>query len=218
MKDRCEHLGFTLIEMLLALTLTAILLTIVSVTLGAVLRDGQRLERMQSQPLWLESVVGVIRRDLREAETYQITSQGLVLHAHAGIQGALGQADHDPVTIEYRLIKQQDTQWLVRQVRPGTPALTDQTYPFELLCGGIQTMHLAAWSGDEDSPAAKGVDRLARQAVQDAMSEPLPIPGRVMLSITLTPSKDVHAAEPGRVTAARSVPQAQAIERLIVVR
>ena len=49
--------AFTLIEMLLALTLTAMLLTIVSVTLGGALRDQQRLEAMQAAPGWFDRVV-----------------------------------------------------------------------------------------------------------------------------------------------------------------
>lgn len=203
--------GFTLIEMLLALTLTAVLLTIVSVTIGGVLRDSQRLEAMRAEPLWLESVVQIIRRDLRQTEAYQEKAGVLILHSHAGDTEIKGALSHDPARIEYELIKHDDTRWLVRRIMPlqGTNPNTQQV---ELLCGGIEDMSLMVWDASEQANTNQDRTELPPEQTDDEFE---PVPDQLMLTLTYNV---VENTRPDSLVRNQQEPKAQSAERLLVIR
>ncbi len=213
--------AFTLVEMLLALVLTAILLSIVSVTIGSVLRDSQRLESMRSEPRWLESSIHVIRQDIVQAESYQITSNGFVLQSHTTIPAPNDDeqddryVNHDLMTIEYRLVNQEEDTWLVRRVSPLKPAINNKQHPFELVCGGIQEIQLAEWLTDEDSHRMSGQGE--DQDDNNRSFDMQPIPDQMLLSITMNPTNDGTVKSTTDYYTSQHSMQKKAVERLIVI-
>lgn len=183
--------GFTLIEMLLALSLTAVLLTIVSVTIGAVARDNERLKTMDSGLNRLQSVVDILRQDLRQAQTYQMMDGVLTLHGHAGVSSnysgtsAVIDIDHDPVVIEYEIIHLNNARWLVRRTN-AIDATPNQEPTIELLCGGVSgwSLLMSLPEGDAAIPDREPAGPPSRHAVDpDLMA---PIPDQVTVSFTLS--------------------------------
>ena len=192
--------GFTLIEMLLALALTTVLLTIVSVTIGAVARDNERLKSMDSSPSQLEPVVDILRQDLQQSTTYQMTDGILTLHGHSDvttvIQGASGviESGHDPVVIEYEVLDLGNVYWLVRRIN-AIEAPPTQEPVVELLCGGVSSWKfaIATTEGDETIPDHETLveGSSSHTAAHDTMS---PIPDQVTVSFTLTATNHEHAS------------------------
>jgi prepilin-type N-terminal cleavage/methylation domain-containing protein len=211
MRHRAIHCGFTLIEMLLALSLTAVLLTIVSVTIGGVLRDSQRLEAMRAEPFWLESVVQVIRRDLQQAEAYRETAGVLILHSHAGPPEAEGVFSHDTAQIEYEVVNRGDTRWLIRRVKPIQATHLKQS-KVELLCGGVESMSLMACAPDE--PPNTDRDRL-EPLPGEAGKELGPIPDQLTLTLTHHVHEDTESETSAHGMQERRV---ESLERLLVIR
>ncbi len=220
-KRTTTWLAFTLVEMLLALALTAILLSIVSVTIGSVLKDSQRLESMRSEPRWLESAIHVIRQDIVQAESYQITSNGFVLQSHTTIPAPNdneqddGYVNHDLMTIEYRIVNREEDTWLVRRVSPLKPALNNKPHPFKLVCGGIQDIQLAEWQTDEDSYRMSEQDEEHDAVNPDTDMQPMP--DQMLLSITMNPSNDSIKKNTTDYFIGQQSEQAETLERLIVI-
>lgn len=184
--------GFTLIEMLLALSLTAMLLTIVSVTIGAVSRDNERLKAMDSGPYQLGSVIDVLRRDLRQAQAYRMHDGVLTLHGRADIKMNIPGEIHDPVQIEYEVLDLNNTYWLVRRINT-IEATTNQESVVELLCGGVSALSVVVSLAEDVTaiPDRKPVEASLPQTVDPTIMSP--VPDQVTVSLTLT-EPDGHQA------------------------
>ena len=85
MKRRCR--GFTLVEILLAVTIAAVLMAAVLAVLSGVGRDQKRLAT-QDKTNRPAAAIELLRWDLTNADTITQAADGIVLEGHGGIDAS----------------------------------------------------------------------------------------------------------------------------------
>ena len=106
--------GFTLIEILLAVTIAAVLMAAVLAVLGGIARDQKRLtadEKIKPP----SAAVELLRWDLTNAETITPTADGVVLRGHGGIDPSSLEPNNRFTRVTYRIHRQRGESNLVRQ-------------------------------------------------------------------------------------------------------
>ena len=113
MKPR--HRGFTLIEMLLALTLTSLLTAALSVMIGQAARERDAMREQTHDPEWGVQLIGLLERDLGQAQWWAGAEERIVMVG-------LGR-DGLPAQIEYRWVGHETGNALVRKQVPLTAGI-----------------------------------------------------------------------------------------------
>lgn len=104
--------AFTIVELLLALFLTALLTSALSMMIGQAARDRRAMLKPDVEPAWMVSVTDHLERDLHTARWWAGTDDRLVLIG-------LGR-DGRPAHIEYRWREEEHQTALLRQEQPLT--------------------------------------------------------------------------------------------------
>ena len=94
--------GFTLVEILLAVTLATVLMAAVLAVLGGVGRDRKRLAT-DGQPTRPVAAMELLRWDLINATTITTTADGVVLRGHGGIDPASLTPNNRLTRVTYRV-------------------------------------------------------------------------------------------------------------------
>lgn len=137
--------GFTLLEMLLATALTAVLVGGVMAVVTSVARPlpGNAASRAGlSQELPIESVLAMVRDDLRNARALQMSDDGvLTMAGNMAINATAREQTHRPAVVTYKIEQIGGRHWLVRsQSRLDT--LTNEPTQYDLVCAGVRGFDL----------------------------------------------------------------------------
>jgi prepilin-type N-terminal cleavage/methylation domain-containing protein len=186
--------AFTLIELVAATALSAVLLTVVL----SVVRTVNRPQPTSDATTELAAPLSrQLQWDLANAVVLRTDARGLTLGGYGSLDPATLEPTHVPVVVTYTLRPAGDRLWLVRE-QSSLDALAEGGTWDELACGDV-----AAFTVDAPPTAA---DRAA--ATQPAEDDPTPlsfqrlagvrpVPPRVRLTITLAttghPSVEVVA-------------------------
>ena len=106
--------GFTLVELLLATALSAVLMSAVLSILAALSRDRVRLDKARAVPA-TAPILDRIQWDIRNAVTMSELSQGLVLIGHGGIDPKILTPNGRLTRVTYRTINEGGSRALVRE-------------------------------------------------------------------------------------------------------
>ncbi|TWT98400.1 PulJ/GspJ family protein [Stieleria varia] len=110
----CPRRGFTLIELVVSAVLASILMAACLNIMWSALREGQELERRDSDRAAVDQMVDVLLTDLQNARGMVAGEQELVLHGFLGIRD--GRPDHSPGRVRYAIVRAGDHNVLVRSV------------------------------------------------------------------------------------------------------
>ena len=170
--------GFTLVELLAAMALTAVLMLAVLHVVGSLGRSRMAMERRAAAANvapWREDLIETLRRDLGGAAGLRYVPNGVVLAGHAALRRAsLAPAD-EPVTVSYGLTEIHGRTWLCRRqvARDGYPG-GDEPWT-ELVCPDVTAF--------EVTPATTAAVTL--DAAAQAKSEFQPVPAAASVRVTL---------------------------------
>lgn len=116
MKRRHEQSGFTLIELVLASALAAILMAGMLSVLAGITRDRERLARLHNMETPdRAAIIQLIRRDLSCATNFQGGENELTVHTYSSLDVADSHAVDRPSEVTYSLLKDQGMWWLIRR-------------------------------------------------------------------------------------------------------
>jgi|GEM_PF-3950010 len=123
---RTRRHTFTIIELLVALAISALLIT---ATLGVVAnmsRDLDRLKKVHHKPAWQVNLEQQLQRDLANARRYELTPTQLTLIGHAASTSPTSTPTLRPSRIEYEILSDNDESWLIRRAEEIGGAHTDR--------------------------------------------------------------------------------------------
>ena len=137
-----HHRGFTIMELLIASALAAILMIGILVATTQQARQVQRQQKRTS-PTELDSLIQLLRHDLMLAQTCRIKDDLIHLQGYFKRDPKTHQQTQQPAQVIYRLVELGQDTWLIRHQRdPKNLTLEDSTA--NLLCKGITSMQLLA--------------------------------------------------------------------------
>ncbi|MCY2926021.1 MAG: prepilin-type N-terminal cleavage/methylation domain-containing protein [Planctomycetota bacterium] len=136
--------GFTLLEMLLALTVSAMLMAgVLAVVTGLGARglaaaphaDGERMTGA------VDAWVRLLREDLANATASEGSENELVLTGYAALAGPERERTHRPARVVYRLEDVAGRRWLVRR-QALLDVLSNDNLQRDLVCRGVKRFSL----------------------------------------------------------------------------
>ncbi len=145
--------GFTLLELLAASALSAILMVVLLQVIGSLARSRLVLEQdgVERTP-WQADLVENLRWDLLNAEEATAERGRVVLVGHGSLDRATLAPGHRPVTVVYALERLGGRSWLVRRQSPRG-GLTNERGWSELLCPDVTAFSVE--SVQPPDPAAR---------------------------------------------------------------
>jgi prepilin-type N-terminal cleavage/methylation domain-containing protein len=130
--------GFTILEMLVATALTAVLLAAVFQVIGSLGRSRAALARQADNSAWKSDLLETLRRDLINSIAVSFRANGITLSGHSALQQNTLACDHLPVTVNYGLVNIHGRSWLVRTQAPRG-GLSNESGWTELVCPDVST-------------------------------------------------------------------------------
>ena len=158
--------GFSLIEMLAAAALSAVLMIGLLAVVSSVGRTRRAFAERQEQSGWSAGVADLIRFDVRNARTITAAANRLTLTGTGALDAATLVPTHRPVRVEYSLQQAAGQSWLVRR-QTDLDVQSNRNSWSDAVCPGV-----AAFAAE---PLRDGAD--AKQPA-DA------VPARVRLTVT----------------------------------
>ena len=134
----CGTAGFTLLELLAASALSAILMVVLLQVIASLARGKVALERdaTTDTPPWQADLVELVRWDLTNTTEGTAEPNRLRLSGHGSLDRASLAPAHEPVTVAYALEPLGGRTWLVRRQSPRG-ALTNERGWSELVCPDV---------------------------------------------------------------------------------
>ncbi|MEI7835334.1 MAG: prepilin-type N-terminal cleavage/methylation domain-containing protein [Planctomycetota bacterium] len=151
--------GFTLIEMLLALMVSAILMTgVLAVVTGLGARGLAAAPHAESERMTsaVDAWVRLLREDLANAKVGEGSGNELVLTGYLALAGSERERTHRPARVVYRLEEIAGRPWLVRR-QAVLDVLSNDNLQRDLVCRGVKRFALVRMP--EAEPAAAGSRR-----------------------------------------------------------
>jgi len=141
--SRYEKSGFTLVELLAAVTLAVLLIVGMAGIAGPLAKQRRQLEAAHNPLAWLVQLEERLSRDYRNCSRILVRPRSIELRGFSYTHFGSGRAEHLPVEVRYDLIRQQAGDLLVRTERHlDEPAGENQRR--ELLCRGIERFDLVS--------------------------------------------------------------------------
>ena len=106
--------GFTLIEILLAVTIATVLMAAVLAVLGGIGRDQKRLTAAEKS-IRPSAAIELLRWDLINAETITPTADGILLQGHGGIDPSSLEPNNRLTRVTYRIRRERGESNLFRE-------------------------------------------------------------------------------------------------------
>jgi prepilin-type N-terminal cleavage/methylation domain-containing protein len=166
---RSRAAGFSLIELLVATTLSAVLMGAVLMVLAGLSRDRRWIDNAVTQP-HMQSTMNCIQWDLANARTMNQSPDGqsLILIGNAGIDSQSLAWTGRLTRVIYRIIPSGKTSMLVREQEYLDDPIRPEHWR-ELLSVGVKSVQAIPVGGDsaapEDGPASGNVAELSGGAV-----------------------------------------------------
>jgi|GEM_PF-5003387 len=131
--------AMTLVELLAATALAAVLMTAVAGVLRLLAVERRALDDHRTPPAWKEQLLEQLRWDLANSRSMRVARTKLQLTGYAGCDFQTGAVTHRPAEVIYELRRQNARDWLVRRElhQNGTD---DDRQRTELVCDGVGTM------------------------------------------------------------------------------
>jgi len=141
--SRLDTSGFSLVELLAALTLSVLLIAAMAGIAGRLAKQRRQLEAAHDPMAWLVQLEERLSRDYRNCSRILVRPRSIELRGFSYTHFGSGRAEHLPVEVRYDLIRQQAGDLLVRTERHlDEPAGENQRR--ELLCRGIERFDLVS--------------------------------------------------------------------------
>jgi prepilin-type N-terminal cleavage/methylation domain-containing protein len=157
---RSRRRGFTLVEILLAVTIATLLMAAVLAMLGGIGRDRKRLATRTESNHRPAAAIELLRWDLTNAEMISPTADGVLLQGHGGIDPSSLEPNNRLVRVTYRIRRAGGTSDLFREQRYLDDPVRPQPWD-DLVLRDVRRVAVAP-SGNPKSP------RVGVQLVRDA--------------------------------------------------
>jgi prepilin-type N-terminal cleavage/methylation domain-containing protein len=148
---RTSHRGFTMIEMLAATALTALLMIVLLRVIAGLGQSRAALTRDEHRHAWPTSMLGLIRWDLAHAQKWSPLPDGFALEGFGGLDPATRYPDGLPVTVRYEVVASAGKNWLLR--RQMTTNRASDTWS-EMICADVQSIQLTSLDREDKSSGA----------------------------------------------------------------
>lgn len=145
--------GFTLIEIVVALAISAMLAIAAMGVVAGLARSERAQGRSRSRESLEAGMRGLLARDIRQADQYRTTQDGIELHTWQALDPATLDGLHLESVVGYKVAETSRHMWLVREQKSEIGGnLT------ELVCRGVTAVRLDASVTDNTTllPAASG--------------------------------------------------------------
>ena len=129
----------TLIELLAAMALAAVLMTAVAGVLRLLAAERRAVEDNRVPPIWKERLVEQLRWDLINSRSMSVAPTRLLLSGYAGCDFASGAVTQCPAEVTYQLYRRNERNWLVRREFHQDSADRDRRRT-ELVCDSVCKM------------------------------------------------------------------------------
>jgi hypothetical protein len=160
--------AFTILEMLAATALTALLMLAVFQVIGSIGRTRAALARQPETGFWRADLLDMLRRDLSNATAVRYEAGGVTLTGHGALNPATLAPTDEPVTVTYGIATIAGRSWLYRL---QTPRAGVARRPWrELVCADVTEFSVR--------PAATAALPVAREG-RDAQ----PVPAAVLVEV-----------------------------------
>lgn len=148
MSSRAGHTGLTLVEVTLALAITALLAVGVLSVVTACTRGDRLDQSWQTAAQRQATLTELLTTDLSHARRVLKTATGFQLDSRASLNPQTMELEHLPSNVGYEVRQIGSRTWLSR-----TQQLPDQTLSRELVAAGPQTVEITKTGGGSDLPA-----------------------------------------------------------------
>ncbi len=128
--------GFSLIEMLAAAALSAVLMIGLMAVIASVGRTRRAFAAQTEQSAWSAGVADLLRFDLRNAQTVKAGPNALTLTGTGALDARTLAPSHRPVRVEYALRTAAGRSWLVRR-QTDLDVLSNANAWSEAVCPGV---------------------------------------------------------------------------------
>lgn len=143
--------AFTVIELLVAVTLAAMLMAAVLEVLQVIAKGQSALLKSPPTEPWLDQLRQNLEWDLRHSRTIEVVGDNLVIHGFGG-RSTNGTANHHASEVRYACVRGANFGWLRRD---ETDLRSSAEVSRELVAGGIGGFEVQLTSGGQaNSPAA----------------------------------------------------------------
>jgi hypothetical protein len=172
--------AFTILEMLAATALTALLLAAVLHVVAALGRSRADLARQTDVGVWRSEVLDTLRYDLENAGAANFHMNGVTLSGHGALDRNTLAHQHEPVVATYGLINIHGRSWLVRMQSSRNRSSGDTAWS-ELLCPDVTGFAVQPAGSVFTVPPGVDRDSIPDQSIPMAVSVSLSGPaGRIM--------------------------------------
>jgi hypothetical protein len=166
--------AFTILELLAATALTALLMAAVLHVVGAIGASRAALARQSDAgAAWRADLFELLRRDMTNASKVTFRPDGMTLTGHGALDAGTREFRHEPVTVVYGLSMIDGRQWLVRRQSPRD-GLSHAPPWAELVCPDVRAFVVRRVS----NVAAANPINLTPQAIAED------VPAAVTVSLT----------------------------------
>ncbi len=142
-------MGFTLIEVLATVTLSALLMLGLMGVIGSLGRSGvlSSPTRQLRPTQRLENAADQIARDLQHARKLRVEYDRVICLSYRSIDPTTGAIDQRPSQIEYEIRRLAERSWLIRR-QTRLDVLTNLNATTELICEGVTELGLGIDGSD----------------------------------------------------------------------
>lgn len=140
--------GFTLLEMLAATALAAILLIALLAVTASLGRNAAHMKKADRRQTWSDGLVPLLQLDLANATSLRIETNSFILEGHGEIDLAEATPTQCLATITYSLRRVGDHTWLVREQCARNP-LEPSKRSVDFVCADVRAISLARVEGGQ---------------------------------------------------------------------
>lgn len=169
--SQSEKSGFTLVELLAALMLAALLMAGMTGIAGHLAKQKRQLEATHNPLAWLVQLEERLSRDYRNCSRILVRPRSIELRGFSYTHFGSGRAEHLPVEVRYELVRQQTGDLLVRTER-HLDEVAGKNQRRELLCIGVERFELVS---DLELDVPPGVLELNLKGIAEERSFLIPI-------------------------------------------
>jgi hypothetical protein len=126
--------AFTILELLAATALTALLMVAVLQVIGSIGRTRAAMSRQSADGPWKADLLDALRRDLVNSSGIRYEANAVTLTGHAALDPLTLDPVHEPVVVTYGVTTRANRTWLYRRQAPrdgfrGSPAWSELLAP-----------------------------------------------------------------------------------------
>ncbi len=140
-KQPARRTGMTLVELVLATVLAAMLMATVLGVLNSLTRQRDLLIGRRPPRAWQSALADQLTRDMWNSRRIAVGPQTLRLAGYAGRDFDSGQATHRPTEITYYVVNDGTQTWLLRR-EVHLDELSNDNWQTELVCQGVARLEV----------------------------------------------------------------------------